>query len=213
MNLATVVLTAQRPRPTLNRTLESLEAAGFPAVVAFEDAAGWGHFRAWMSALRWIVSRRPNANAYFVVEDDTVFCGGLREYLRHTLWPGPVERIALCSPYCPQAYRQAESGWSDLQSGRGHYLAGSQAWILPAGAARAALAEVAPLCSTHNADREIGKWGKASGREVWYHTPSLVQHVGLGNSALGDDSVSTIRYAADFIGEQANAMAMAWGSQ
>ena len=60
MKIATVVLTAPRPKPTLHRTLDSLEAAGFPAVNAWNDAAS-GHFQAWMSALRWIVAQRPAA--------------------------------------------------------------------------------------------------------------------------------------------------------
>ncbi len=204
MNIATVVLTAPRPKPTLHRTLDSLEAAGFPGVKAWNDATASGHFRAWMSALAWIVARRPGAEAYFVVEDDTVFCRGLHQYLRRTLWPGPAEKIALCSPYCPEAYRQVKPGWDDGQSQRGFYLAGSQAWIFPPRAARAILAELAPLHTTRNADWEIGKWAGATGRKVWYHTPSLAQHEGLGNSALGDDTISTIRRAADFIGEQAD---------
>ena len=111
MQIATVVLTAPRSKPTLHRTLDSLEAAGFPAVNAWNDAAASGHFLAWMSALRWIVAQQPNVDAYFVVEDDTVFCRGLREYLQGMLWPGPVEKIALCSPYCPKAYRQKKRGW------------------------------------------------------------------------------------------------------
>lgn len=203
MKIATIVLSAPRPQPTLHRTLDSLEAAGFPAVNTREDTAAAGHFQAWMSALRWIVKQRPGAEAYFVVEDDTVFCRGLNRYLQRTLWPGPVEKIALCSPYCPKAYRQDKRGWNDTQSGRGHFLAGSQAWILPPPAARALLAEVAPRETTHNVDWEIGKWAKATGRKVWYHTPSLAQHEGLRNSALGDNTVSSIRYAADFIGERA----------
>ena len=207
MNIATVVLTAPRPTPTLDRTLDSLDAAGFPAVSAYNDAAASGHFRAWMSALGWIVSQRGDADAYFVVEDDTVFCRDLQSYLQRTLWPGknPAEKIALCSPYCPKAYRQPKRGWSDAQSGRGHYLAGSQAWILPAPAARAVLAEVAPRRTVHNADWEIGRWAQATRRKIWYHTPSLVQHVGLGNSALGDNLISDIRFAADFVGEDAMA--------
>ncbi len=203
MNIATVVLTAPRPKPTLDRTVASLDAAGFPAVSAFNDAAASGHFRAWMNALQWIVSTRGDADAYFVVEDDTVFCRGLQEYLQHTLWPGRVEHLALCSPYCPKAYRQPQPGWDATQSGRGYFLAGSQAWILPARIATAVLAEVAPLNTENNAAWEIGRWAKAARKRVWYHTPSLVQHIGLGNSALGDDSVCDIRHAVDFIGEDA----------
>ena len=203
MRIATIVLTAPRPKPTLPRTLDSLERAGFPAVNAWNDTAASGHFQAWVSALRWTVARHPDADACFVVEDDTVFCRGLREYLQRTLWPGPVEQIALCSPYCPRAYRQDRRGWNDVQSNRGFYLAGSQAWIIPRLAAQTILADVAPLQTAHNADWEIGKWAKATGRKVWYHTPSLAQHVGIGNSALGDNSVNSIRRAGDFIGEEA----------
>ncbi len=202
MNVATTVLTAPRPVSTLKRTVDSLSAAGF-ACGRWEDRNRSGHFREYMDALRHAVNREPQADAYFIVEDDVVFCRGLRRYLRRTLWPGPVEKIGLCSPYCPKAYRQPKRGWSDAQSRRGFYLAGSQAWIFSPAAARAVLAEVAPLKSIHNADWEIGKWAGATGRQVWYHTPSLAQHVGLGNSALGDNTASDIRLAADFIGEGA----------
>ena len=202
MNIATVVLTAPRPKSTLKRTVDGLCAAGF-ACELWGDRNRSGHFRAYMAALRRAVAHAPQAEAYFIVEDDVVFCRGLREYLRQTLWPGPVEEIALCSPYCPEAYRQGTRGWNDAQSRRDIYLAGSQAWIFPPGAARSILAEVAPLQSVHNADFEIGKWADATGRKVWHHSPSLAQHIGLGNSALGDDTTTEIRLAADFIGEGA----------
>ena len=203
MDFSTVVLTAPRPEPMLGRTLKSLEAAGFNAVGVHDDTAPSGHFRAYMAALRYAVQRNTDAEAYFIIEDDVVFCRGLREYLASTLWPSPVEGIALCSPYCPAAYRQRRRGWDARQSRRGHYLAGSQAWIFPSQAARAILAEVAPRSSTHNADWEIGRWAKATGRRVWYHTPSLAQHEGIRNSALGDNAVTELRHAADFIGEDA----------
>ncbi len=212
MRIATVVLTAPRPMKTLARTLKSLQAAGWAdcrglpsAIGVYHDRLLSGHFRAYMEALRYAVHRDPRADAYFVVEDDVVFCPGLRRYLQRTLWPGPVEKIALCSPYCPKAYRQDKRGWSDAQSNRGFYLAGSQAWIFPPKAARTILAKVAPLKSVRNADWEIGKWADATGRKVWYHTPSLAQHIGLGNSTLGDDSATDIRLAADFVGENEDA--------
>lgn len=213
MKIATVVLTAPRPTATLQRTLNSLKAAGWadrpgsaPAIGICHDRASSGHFSAYIEALRCAVNRRPEADAFFIVEDDVVFCRGLWSYLQQTLWPGSVEKIALCSPYCPKAYRQRRRGWNDAQSNRGFYLAGSQAWIFPPKAARAILAELAPLQSIHNADWEIGKWADATRRKVWHHTPSLAQHIGLGNSVLGDDSTTDIRLAADFIGENEDAM-------
>ncbi|MBN2476896.1 MAG: hypothetical protein JXB62_19975 [Pirellulales bacterium] len=212
MRIATVVLTAPRPKPTLARTLRSLEAAGRSrgdgptggrCVRVYRDRESSGHFRAYMAALHHAVQRDAAADAYFLVEDDVVVCRGLYAYLQRTLWPGPDEKLALCSPYCPQAYRQKTRGWSDAQSGRGLSLAGSQAWVFSAWSARAVLAEVAPLCTVHNADREIGAWAKATGRQVWYHTPSLGQHVGIRNSSLGDDTLNSLRIAGDFPGEEA----------
>ncbi|OHB67848.1 MAG: hypothetical protein A2V70_19895 [Planctomycetes bacterium RBG_13_63_9] len=203
MNITTVVLTAPRPEETLGRTLKSLEAAGIFGAAICNDTARSGHFRAYMTALRCAVVRDARAEAYFLVEDDVVFCRGLHEYLQRTLWPGLVRQIALCSPYSPRAYQQREPGWSDAQSHRGLYLAGSQAWLFPPRAARAILAEVAPRGSTHNADWEIGKWARATGRQVWYHTPSLAQHEGVQNSTLGNNGATDIRYAVDFIGKDA----------
>jgi len=219
MHIQVVVLTAPRPKKTLERTLRSLKKAGWEPGVdpssevgIYQDGASLGQFRAYMEALRCTVHRHPKADAYSVVEDDVVFCRGLREYLERTLWPGPVEKIALCSPYCPIAYRLRRwKGWHDSQSSQGLYLAGSQAWVFPPQAARAILAEVAPLESPHGADWEIGRWARATRWRVWYHTPSLAQHVGLGNSALGDNLVSDIRLAGDFVGEDANAMDLLGG--
>jgi hypothetical protein len=211
MRIAAIVLTAPRPVSMLEQTLKSLAAAGFGGSPAdeprvYEDATSAGQFRSYMEALRLSLRQEPDADAHLVVEDDVVFCRGLREYLERTLWPGPVEQIALCSPYCPKAYRQDRPGWSDAQSGRGLYLAGSQAWVFPPGAARAVLAEVAPRRTTHAADWEIGNWACKTGRTVWYHTPSLAQHEGVENSSLGNSGQSDIRLAADFIGEDADAM-------
>ncbi len=203
MKLATVVLTAPRPQETLGRTLRSLHAAGFSDVAVYHDRQPSGHFRAYMAAMRYALEQRPDVDAYFLVEDDVVFCRGLYAYLQRTLWPGPVDRLALCSPYSPEAYRQPHTGWDATQSGRGLYLAGSQAWIFPAAMARAILADVAPRETIRNADWEIGQWVCEQGRQIWYHTPSLAQHEGIGNSALGDDAVSDLRHAIDFIGEEA----------
>ncbi len=208
MKLATVVLTAPRPRETLGRTLRSLDAAGFSDVGVYHDRQSSGHFRAYMAAMRHAVERRPDVDAYFLVEDDVVFCRGLHAYLQRTLWPGPIERLALCSPYSPEAYCQPQAGWDATQSERGFYLAGSQAWIFPAAIARAILADVARRETTRNADWEIGQWVCEQGRQIWYHTPSLAQHEGIGNSALGYDETGPIRVATDFVGEDYEATAL-----
>ena len=199
MNWAVVVLTAPRPQPTLKRTLASLAAAGWPDVSVVRDEPPRGHFAAWIDALTAVVAAEPRADAYFLVEDDVVFCRGLRAYLERRLWPADPAEIALCSVFTPAAYRQPTPGWHPQR--RGHYLVASQAWILPPGAARAVLNDLKGVPSAHNADWMVGQWAEKANRSVWYHTPSLAQHVGLGNSALGDNLISDLRVADDFPGE------------
>jgi hypothetical protein len=54
-------------------------------------------------------------------------------------------------------------------------------------------------------DCRVGMWAADSGRSTWYHKPSLVQHIGGGNSALARQNAADdpLRMACDFIGEDA----------
>ena len=195
------VLTAPRPTPTLPRMLASLCEAGWSDLLVVEDRRKLGHFFAWMKGLATIVDREPHADAYFLIEDDAVFCRRLRAYLEQSLWPEDPRRLALCSPYSPEAYRAPQRGWHT--ENRGLYLASSLAWVLPPAAARAVLADLGPWhAQGFNADRLVGQWAADRGLDVFYHTPSLAQHVGVGNSALGDPVDSPLRHAADFVGEE-----------
>ncbi|HUT14095.1 MAG TPA: hypothetical protein VMY42_26640 [Thermoguttaceae bacterium] len=205
MNWATVVLTAPRPEPTLERTLTSLRRAGWPDCLVSEDPGSGGQFPAWIEALKGIVRRRPDADAYLVIEDDVVFCRELREYIERTLWPDEPNKVALCSPYSPAVYRVERRGWNRQQ--RGFHLVGALTWILPPNAARDVLRDLSSLVGTEaslrGADYLVGDWAAKTRRTVWYHTPSLAQHLGLRNSARGDDAVGPMRRADDFIGEEA----------
>jgi hypothetical protein len=198
------VLTAPRPQPTLDRTLASLRRAGWSQVRVWRDAgprAGRGAFHPWLERLEFLLKKGPRADAYFLVEDDVVFCQGLRAYLERALWPDDASQIALCSVFTPEAYQVAQTGWH--QESRDFHLVAAQAWIMPPTAARAALADLAGARWPYAADRVVGEWAAKTKRGVWYHTPSLAQHIGVGNSALGDRLVSPLRTAADFIGEWA----------
>lgn len=87
MDIATIVYTSPRPKPTLKRTLDSLNAAQLGPVEVFEDNPKTCQLNAYFSALQNLIERKPCADAYLVVEDDVVFCQGVRDYLEKTLWP------------------------------------------------------------------------------------------------------------------------------
>lgn len=196
---AVAVTTAPRPRTTLHRTLASLRRAGWSEFHLFDDLARAGAWRNWIEGLAQLIERCPNAHAYMMLQDDAIFCRGLRTYLERTLWP--AANAALCSPYCPTPYRRRRRGWHE--ENRGWNLVGAVCWVLPPGSARAVVGELGRVEARHRIDARIGQWAAGTGRSVWYHTPSLVQHTGVGNSALGDQNAGSLRVAADFPGEDA----------
>jgi len=198
MNWAVAVTTAPRPVATLEKTLASLRRAGWDRCEVVEDTHRAGAWPTWRRALRRLIECHPRADALLISQDDALFCRGLREYLERTLWPG--DRVALCSPYCPAVYRSQKRGWH--REDRGWLLIGAVCWALPHSAAEAILEDLGRLKAQKHIDAHVGRWAQETGRSVWYHMPSLVQHAADDNSTLGYASDPRLRMASDFIGEE-----------
>ena len=199
MRWAVGLTTAPRPEPTLKRTMASLQRAGWGKVSVFDDTHRQGAWPNWLRAVRALLLEHRGADALLVCQDDAVFCRGLQAYLERTLWPD--DQVALCSPYCPSPYRGKTAGWHP--ENRGWYLVGALCWAIPRDTAEAILRSLGHVEARSRIDARVGHWARQTGRSVWYHTPSLVQHIGNGNSALGDKLVNSLRTARDFIGEEA----------
>jgi len=199
MRWAVGLTTAPRPEPTLERTRASLHKAGWTDCHVFDDSHKAGAWPNWISGLRSLIDGHPDADAYMMVQDDAAFCRGLRAYLEQTLWP--AANVALCSPYCPTPYKKPKRGWHEENNGWN--LAGAVCWVLPPDSARTIIAQLGQVEAKDRIDARIGQWAENVNRSVWYHTPSLVQHSGVGNSALGDENIDSLRIAADFLGEDA----------
>jgi hypothetical protein len=201
-NWAVAVTTAPRPIATLPRTLESLERAGWSDFRVFPDTAGIGAWRNWIEALATLIAQQPDADAFAVVQDDVVFCRGLRAYLEQTLWPA-VRRVALCSPFTPAAYHERRRGWNVRWPPPNQFLVAAQVWIFPPESARAIVRDLGHIQAHKGIDGRVGLWAERTRRSVWYHTPSLAQHIADTNSAIGNPPVASLRIADDFIGEEA----------
>lgn len=210
------ITTAPRATPTLQRSLESLAAAGWdlagcctvfaepesaevngiPSVQRLERAGAWGN---WFQGFKQLVEQNPDADAYFMLQDDVLYCRGLREYLEATLWPEDLDRIAWVSLYC-SAKHAAPEGPVIHQWPAGKFLWGALAYVFPPAAARSLLLHERIHAYTQNKiDLRISYWAKWAGRQGWYFRPSLVQHI-RGPSTLAHGQ-GDYAFADTFVGE------------
>ncbi|HUT09045.1 MAG TPA: hypothetical protein VMY42_00980 [Thermoguttaceae bacterium] len=211
------ITTAPRPRPTLERTMQALTDAGWDRYSIFAEPgaplplvdpdrirvyrrpATLDIWQNWITGLADLLAAYPEADAFFMLQDDVLLCRGLRDYLERVLWPAD-HRVGICSPYQPAPYLAEHPGAGFYLQNRGWYLAGALTWIIPPATARSLLPTWANFEAERQLDARIGNWCLETGRSVWYHSPSLAQHLGLGNSASGDESRHNLRRAGDFIG-------------
>lgn len=197
------ITSAPRPTSTLERTVESIRQSGWADVplLCSVDERAKGAWRNWLDTLDTLLKKQPNADVYAVFQDDVVLCRDLRGYAEATLWPQNQEKVALCSPYCPTVHRGKSRGWNRLKAG--WHLCGALTWFITPEGARRMLRDLGHIQARSRIDARVGKWAQDARRSIWYHTPSLAQHIGNRNSALGDNSVNPCRVANDFIGEDA----------
>jgi hypothetical protein len=194
------VTTAPRRQETLSWCLDSLSRAGWSSPRLFIDSGADVHPRhshlpvtlrspglgAWPNyylSLAELMMREPAADAYLMVQDDSIFYDreDLSAYLQAALWPD--EPVAAVSLYCPQVYTQPEAGWhrrADL------WVYGALAFLFPRESAKRFIADRTVLehrWSQRNEGRAqidltIGQWAQRSDLPIYYPTPSLVQHIG-----------------------------------
>jgi hypothetical protein len=205
VNIALGVLTCERPKgPTIHLSLASLRGNWIVPIVIWNDAQRIGQFKSWLCLAERILQTHPEADAYFLIEDDVVFCPNLREYLDR--WPADPATIALCSPYTPTPYMRITSGWHTENPG--WCMISACAWLIPRTILIRIVKEFGPLRDQsgplHNSDCMVGKWAAEQKLDIWFHTPSLGHHIGLGNAATGDQLMTPNRIDSDWPGEDFN---------
>jgi hypothetical protein len=218
------VTTAPRRQPTLHWCLDSLLRAGWEEPRLFVDSAVTiterfanlpvslreGKLGAWPSyylALVELLMREPQADAFFLVQDDVVLYDreNLRRYLEQTLWPEhPVGAVSL---FCSSAYTQPNPGWHTRKE---PWVWGAQAFIFPREAAKRFVAD--PQVLEHRwsdryrglalIDVVIGEWAARYSLPIFYPTPSLAQHVGDTSTLWPEGRIDGGRRADWFAGDQ-----------
>ncbi|MGH7134864.1 MAG: hypothetical protein ACREHD_03940 [Pirellulales bacterium] len=215
------VTTAPRSRPTLERSLDSLAAAGWSEPRLFAEpharvpekfsglATTWrdaklGAFPNWYLGLAELYFREPSAEAYLMCQDDALFADGSRAYLEKCLWP--AEELGVVSIYTPShASAGRTPGFHDER--RGWATWGALAYVFPNNSLRALLAH--PLFTHHrrqgpgrglrNIDSVVGAWCRAADLPYYIHVPSLVQHIGETSTIWTSAGALGRRRASDFV--------------
>jgi len=199
-----VLTTTHREGGMLARTLESYRGSGFAPPVVFTDANKSGGLWNLYRALKTLVEQQPNADAYMIIEDDVLFSKDIREYLEAELWPSVGEHGCICSIFTPTIYSSKER-WHAVNRGKWTWM--SQCRIYHPCSAKKMVVDLENDTRMQNkwrqVDETVGEWAKQNNVSIWFHSPSLTQHISPRNTSYEANRPLDYRVgmARDFIGE------------
>ncbi len=191
--------TAPRRKPTIERTLLSLQAAGFEHIHVFAEPNSWlpdqrhhlpvtlnprrlGTLLNLYSSLAALLASHPSAEAFAIFQDDIEAAHGLKDWCDEQLWPLEASVVSL---FTPRLHSDRAPGWRLLSPGY-QRVCGAQAIVFRRDAAQEFLSDPLVIrrleARRNNNDAVVAGWIARHGRSIAYHTPSLVQHLGHQSS-------------------------------
>ena len=183
------VTTSPRRQPTIDGCLDTLRRAGWSHPHVFVDGdvsidgrhgdlpvtKRWPRSGAWpnfFAALSELILRQPDADAYFLLQDDALLYDreNLREYLEEILWPdsGHWLRLAL---FVDGLHDRDENGWFSLEN---TWVWGALAIILPGENAwefvghERALGHRRRKGGLRHVDTALGEWAAETNRKTFF---------------------------------------------
>jgi hypothetical protein len=197
MNWHVACITTRRETPTLERTLDSLAAAGWPHVITLSDRQGVGCWQAWLWAAKVVMSciRKINDDRILIVEDDALHAASLRDYLEANP-EGIFDRNDVVSLYTSSFNHSARIGWSEVQTIGGPIRTyGALSLAIPVRLMPALLNDTPNPGKRNETDHNIGLFCRREGVRYLCHSPSFVKHIGC-TSTLPDAGVDEFRREA-----------------
>ena len=220
------VTTAPRRQVTLPRSLESLANAGWKDVYLFSDgpvetpdidglnltvinrSKSSGIYSNWILSATELWLRHPNAERILIVQDDTIFCRGVREYLEQR----SVPKDGLISLYTAKGREANKPGFAPVSprlSGMG-----ALAWLITPKFLHALLGDRRFLDHRisknghKHIDVAVSQYCVRNNIPQYHHTPSLAQHIGKTSTVGHDKGTQAHRQAPTFPGEDFDARSL-----
>lgn len=228
-NWAVAVTTSPRRQPTLAPCLDRLLTCGWdqpllsidgdvdiphrfrhlPVTQRTSPIGAWPNYYLTLSEL---VMQSPHADAYMVIQDDSIFanCPELKTYLEDVLWPNSdmdAKLPPLVSLYCASDDTRETNGWCQHPN---QWKLGALAMIFSPAAVHNFLRDEHVFRhrlhggkhSLAGIDAVIGDWAIRNQVPVWYPTPSLVQHIGNVSTIWESSGANGMRRASRFINDE-----------
>lgn len=229
LNWSTCIITAPRQHPTLLRCMQNLQSAGWrdfrifaepgcedlprdQGIPIVERVGSLGAWPNWYLALAELLMRQPNADFYFLLEDDALLYQGqpnLKSYVEQSLVSNP--QLAFASLYCADAIMANQIGW--VSGNLGKYFIGALALVIPKESALKLMTNenVARHRETGGEDHGtkltdavLGRWAFENQLRVLVHNPSLVDHIGNTSTLGNDNQKAFLRNSKSFLQGQAD---------
>jgi GR25 family glycosyltransferase involved in LPS biosynthesis len=235
----------------LEETLNSFSKTGFELPVIFAEPNSiipsffkgdviyrrkkFGDWTNWATGLYELLLSEPDSDYFLMLEDDVIFCSGIKDYLEHSIHK--LEPFAYISLYTSSKYFikdrprmfhnecKGKNTWStvaiimsrsnvlelfsdlDVQKHRFfdifHVQQGYWGEKSSYGKGRTSITD---CVGNTIKDAVLGQWAEKMNLPVYFHSPSLAEHIGRISTLTDDDSTpENGRMSMDFVGENFDA--------
>jgi hypothetical protein len=169
-----------------------------------------GDWGGWYAALSFLHATSPESDYYVMFEDDIVIAPNVKTYVEK--WIKYIDSLGCLCLYTPHPHRSEIAHLVTNEVSHGWRLWGAQAVVFTQTSLRKFLGSQIVIGyrdseigkSNAHKDALLGMWGEQENLGIFYHTPSLVQHLNL-KSLIGNNP----HQAIDFVGE--NTDVSTWG--
>ncbi len=150
----------------------------------------WNH---WFECLKFLLSKSKE-DWLPIIQDDVIFCKNLLPYLKQVKIP---DNCSIYSPFTPIQYTGKQVGWT-LISDPSLWMA--QTLFIRRDAAEKILKSniVWQIRGDNQIDNRLGLWLIQSKNKIYFHTPSLAEHIGETSTLWNKATVEGKRKSGSF---------------